>query len=170
MQDFVNAADSYEQLTLMQPDVEEYRLYYAQALHKACLYQEAMKVACQIDNPAYQGQVHSNSQWVGEKLKGRGVLVGQIDNPPYQGHVTGGMLSQCVAVKGRQLPFVKVSAQSIMQNAKEHCENVVLFIHAYWWLKLVKLNHSDTNHLNLIQKYGTEYCVSPAKIVWGPVI
>ncbi|XP_071106591.1 intraflagellar transport protein 70A-like [Haliotis cracherodii] len=57
MQDFVNAADSYEQLTLMQPDVEEYRLYYAQALHKACLYQEAMKVACQIDNPAYQGQI-----------------------------------------------------------------------------------------------------------------
>ena len=37
--------------------VEEYRLHYAQSLHKACLYQEAMKMACQIDNPNYQSQI-----------------------------------------------------------------------------------------------------------------
>lgn len=42
----------------MHPEIEEYKLYYAQALYKACLYQEAMKVACQIDNPARQGEVH----------------------------------------------------------------------------------------------------------------
>ncbi|WAQ97054.1 TT30A-like protein [Mya arenaria] len=57
MQDFVNASDCYEQLSMMHPEIEEYRLYYAQALYKACLYQEAMKVACQIDNPARQGEV-----------------------------------------------------------------------------------------------------------------
>lgn len=57
MQDFVNAADCYEGLSMMHPEIEDYKLYYAQALYKACLYQEAMKVACQIDNPEYQSQV-----------------------------------------------------------------------------------------------------------------
>ena len=57
MQDFVNASDCYEQLSIMHPEVEEYKLHYAQALYKACLYQEAMKVACQIDNPEKQADV-----------------------------------------------------------------------------------------------------------------
>lgn len=57
MQDFVNASDCYEQLQMLHPEVEDYKLYYAQSLYKACLYQEAMKTACQIDNPAYQTQV-----------------------------------------------------------------------------------------------------------------
>lgn len=57
LQDFVNASDCYEQLASLHPEVEEYKLYYAQSLHKACLYQEAMKEACQIDNPKYQGSV-----------------------------------------------------------------------------------------------------------------
>jgi len=57
MQDFVNAADSYEQLTISHPEVDEYRLYYAQALNKACLYEEAMKVSCQIDGPKFGTKV-----------------------------------------------------------------------------------------------------------------
>lgn len=57
MQDFVNAADCYEQLTLSHPEVEDYRLYYAQSLYKACLYDEGMKVSCHIDNPTYQGRI-----------------------------------------------------------------------------------------------------------------
>lgn len=32
-------------------------MYYAQSLYKACLYEEAMRVSCQIDNPEYQGKV-----------------------------------------------------------------------------------------------------------------
>ena len=35
-----------------------YRMYYAQSLYKACLYEEAMKVSCQIDNPQYAGKVN----------------------------------------------------------------------------------------------------------------
>lgn len=53
-QDFVNAADCYEQLSQDSPDVEEYKLYYAQSLYKAMLYEEAMRTACQIDRPEYQ--------------------------------------------------------------------------------------------------------------------
>ena len=57
--DFVNSADCYEQLTELHPDVDYYRLYYAQALYKASLYEEAMKVSSQIDSPAYRLQVGS---------------------------------------------------------------------------------------------------------------
>lgn len=57
LQDFVNSADCYEQLTLLNPDVDEYRLYYAQSLYKASLYEEAMKVSCQIDNPSYRPRI-----------------------------------------------------------------------------------------------------------------
>ena len=57
LDDFVNAADCYEKLTILHPDIDDYRLYYAQALYKANLYDEAMKVSSQIDNPAYQLQV-----------------------------------------------------------------------------------------------------------------
>uniref|UniRef100_A0A8K9Y7U1 Tetratricopeptide repeat protein 30 n=1 Tax=Oncorhynchus mykiss TaxID=8022 RepID=A0A8K9Y7U1_ONCMY len=51
MQDFTNAAECYEQLTQLHPEVEEYRLYYAQSLYGACAYPEAMKATFLLDNP-----------------------------------------------------------------------------------------------------------------------
>ncbi|CAG0888873.1 unnamed protein product [Cyprideis torosa] len=57
MQDFVNAANCYEQLTLLFPEMEEYRLYYAQALYQASLFEEAYKVTCQVENPDYEAKV-----------------------------------------------------------------------------------------------------------------
>ncbi|XP_040209040.1 tetratricopeptide repeat protein 30A isoform X1 [Rana temporaria] len=57
MQDFVNAADCYEQLMQINPEVDEYKLYYAQSLYKACMYPEAMKATFLLDNPAYQSKV-----------------------------------------------------------------------------------------------------------------
>jgi tetratricopeptide repeat protein 30 len=56
-QDFVNAANCYEQLTMFYPEEDDYKVYYAQALYQACLYEEAMKVTVQIENPELQGQV-----------------------------------------------------------------------------------------------------------------
>ena len=41
----------------MYPDNEDYKIYYAQALYQACLYEEAMKVTVQIENPELQGKV-----------------------------------------------------------------------------------------------------------------
>ena len=70
-QDFVNAADCYEQLTALHPEVEEYRLYYAQSLYKACLYEEAMKVSFQIDNPDFSNQVLIK---ISKKINGKFVL------------------------------------------------------------------------------------------------
>uniref|UniRef100_A0A8K9WNE8 Tetratricopeptide repeat protein 30 n=1 Tax=Oncorhynchus mykiss TaxID=8022 RepID=A0A8K9WNE8_ONCMY len=51
MQDFTNAAECYEQLTQLHPEVEEYKLYYAQSLYGACAYPEAMKATFLLDNP-----------------------------------------------------------------------------------------------------------------------
>uniref|UniRef100_A0A7N8X7L2 Tetratricopeptide repeat protein 30 n=1 Tax=Mastacembelus armatus TaxID=205130 RepID=A0A7N8X7L2_9TELE len=51
IQDFTNAAECYEQLTQLHPDVEEYKVYYAQSLYKAGAYPEATKASFILDNP-----------------------------------------------------------------------------------------------------------------------
>ena len=53
----MNAANCYEQLTIFYPEEDDYKVYYAQALYQACLYEEALKVTVQIENPELQGQV-----------------------------------------------------------------------------------------------------------------
>ena len=58
MQDFTNAAECYEQLTQLHPEVEEYKLYYAQSLYGACAYPEAMKATFLLDNPTSHTKVH----------------------------------------------------------------------------------------------------------------
>jgi tetratricopeptide repeat protein 30 len=50
LQDYVNASDCYEQLTVLHPDQEQYKLYYSQALYKCGLYEESAKAASQIEN------------------------------------------------------------------------------------------------------------------------
>ncbi|KAF7650021.1 hypothetical protein LDENG_00132350 [Lucifuga dentata] len=50
IQDFTSAAESYEQLTQLHPEVEEYKLHYAQSLYKACAYAEATKATFMLDN------------------------------------------------------------------------------------------------------------------------
>ena len=56
-QDFVNASDCYEQLTLIEPDNEEYRLYYAQSLYKASLYEESMQASVRVEASSLQLKV-----------------------------------------------------------------------------------------------------------------
>ncbi|XP_055008510.1 tetratricopeptide repeat protein 30A isoform X2 [Boleophthalmus pectinirostris] len=51
LQDFSSAAECYEQLTALHPEVEEYRLYYAQSLYKAGAYPEATKASFSLDTP-----------------------------------------------------------------------------------------------------------------------
>ncbi|XP_056309526.1 tetratricopeptide repeat protein 30A isoform X2 [Danio aesculapii] len=50
MQDFTNAAECYEQLTQLHPEVEDYKLYYAQSLYGACAFPDAMKSTFLLDN------------------------------------------------------------------------------------------------------------------------
>ena len=57
VQDYVNASDLYEQLTILCPDQDQYKLYYAQALYKCGLYTESMRVSSQIESVAHQARV-----------------------------------------------------------------------------------------------------------------
>ncbi|KAM9360493.1 intraflagellar transport protein 70A isoform 3-T3 [Symphorus nematophorus] len=52
IQDFTNSAECYEQLTQLHPEVEEYKVYYAQSLYKAGAYAEATKASFVLDNPS----------------------------------------------------------------------------------------------------------------------
>lgn len=47
--DFQNAVQVYAQLISICPDVEDYKLYYAQSLYKAMMYPEAVKSVIRID-------------------------------------------------------------------------------------------------------------------------
>ena len=51
---FSKAANCYEQLTLQQPEEEDYKVYYAQSLYAASLYEEAMMVTVTVEEPDHQ--------------------------------------------------------------------------------------------------------------------
>mmetsp|Transcript_18681 Transcript_18681/g.20313 ORF Transcript_18681/g.20313 Transcript_18681/m.20313 type:complete len:662 (+) Transcript_18681:98-2083(+) len=55
--DFAQAAQCYEQLVSICPDVEEYKLYYAQSLYKSGLYADALKAAIRVESEQYQQRV-----------------------------------------------------------------------------------------------------------------
>ena len=56
-QDFLNAADCYNQLTQICPEVDDYKLYYVMSLYKGGDYGAAMKASFGIENPAYQQRI-----------------------------------------------------------------------------------------------------------------
>ncbi len=53
MQDFGNAAQTYEQLVKSCPDVQEYRVYHAQSLFKSGVYADATKAALTVEDAQY---------------------------------------------------------------------------------------------------------------------
>jgi len=53
LQDFRSAAQCYEELLKFHPEVDSYKLYYAQCLHKAGLYPEATKACLRVDSEQY---------------------------------------------------------------------------------------------------------------------
>lgn len=61
MQDFTNAAECYEQLTQLHPEVEDYKLYYAQSLYGACAFPEAMKATFLLDSTTSHTKVQMQS-------------------------------------------------------------------------------------------------------------
>lgn len=58
IQDFNNATSYYEQLTELYPNNNDYKLYYAQSLYQAYLYDESIKASNKlVDHPDYKSQV-----------------------------------------------------------------------------------------------------------------
>lgn len=62
------------------PEEEEYKIYYAQALYQACLYEEAMKVTVQIENPEMNGKVNCYSKFISFLLS---INDNEINNSKY---------------------------------------------------------------------------------------
>ncbi|KAL0992582.1 hypothetical protein UPYG_G00095310 [Umbra pygmaea] len=88
MQDFSSAAECYEQLTQLHPEVEEYKLYYAQSLYGACAYPEALKATFQLDNPTSHTKMiklQAAIKYGEEEFSGAKTLVEQLpqDDPDY---------------------------------------------------------------------------------------
>lgn len=81
IQDFKNAADCYEQLTKLHPEVENYKVYYAQCLYKGVELQEAMKVTHQIESQTMQDKIlklQAAIRYSEDDLQGAQALVEQI--------------------------------------------------------------------------------------------
>lgn len=57
IQDFSASAECYEQLTQLHPEVEDYKVYYAQSLYKAGAYPEATKASFALDNTSSHTKV-----------------------------------------------------------------------------------------------------------------
>ena len=53
----MSAANCYEQLSLLYPEEEEYKVYYGQSLYNATLYEEAMKVTVTVESAEHQGSM-----------------------------------------------------------------------------------------------------------------
>lgn len=73
----------YDQLTKFYPDVDQYRMYHAQSLFKAAMYQEALKVAQSIENQEYADkilQLQIAIQYELEEIQHAKSLIGQM--PP----------------------------------------------------------------------------------------
>lgn len=61
IQDFSASAECYEQLTQLHPEVEDYKVYYAQSLYKAGAYPEATKASFALDNTSSHTKVPDHS-------------------------------------------------------------------------------------------------------------
>lgn len=55
--DFTSASQYYEQLTTICPEVEDYKMYYAQSLYKAGQLQEATRAAVRVDGEQFSQKV-----------------------------------------------------------------------------------------------------------------
>ncbi|XP_065846573.1 intraflagellar transport protein 70A-like isoform X2 [Oscarella lobularis] len=86
LQDFASAAECYEQLVQIHPEVDDYKLYYAQSLNKACMYEEAMKASFRVESSTMQAKVvklQAGVKYAEEDFPGSRTLVEQcpIDDP-----------------------------------------------------------------------------------------
>jgi tetratricopeptide repeat protein 30 len=54
----INRLISYEELVNLVPDVDEYRLYYAQSLYKSGQYESAQKACSSCENQEFQERVN----------------------------------------------------------------------------------------------------------------
>ncbi|XP_047143378.1 intraflagellar transport protein 70A isoform X1 [Hydra vulgaris] len=86
IQDFYNASECYSELTKSFPEVEEYKLFYAQSLYKSFAFQDAMKATYLIENQKLATSIiklQAAIKYTEDDVQGAKSLVDQIpsDDP-----------------------------------------------------------------------------------------
>ncbi|KAJ3069482.1 Tetratricopeptide repeat protein 30A [Podochytrium sp. JEL0797] len=80
VQDFASAANCYEQLIRAYPEIDDYRLSYAQSLYKSGQYQPAQKACQTVENPEYAHKIiklQSAIKYEMDDLQGCKLLIDQ---------------------------------------------------------------------------------------------
>lgn len=82
---FPDASQCYEQLVMNYPEVEEYKVYYAQTLYKAGLYPEATKASIRVDSEQYSQRMlllQSMIKYETDELPASKALLDQCQDDP----------------------------------------------------------------------------------------
>jgi len=154
IQDYPNAADMYDQLTKFYPDVTSYKLYHAQCLLKAGLYQEASKVAQQIENPEYaerilQLQVHI--QYELEEMAHAKSLISQMPPESAEAVVAQG----CILYKEEKFEEAKAKFQEALNSTGYQCD--IAYNVALCYYKMKQLAPSLKHIADIIEKGVREH-------------
>ena len=129
LQDFRSSAQAYEQLVKLCPDVDHYRVYYAQSLYKAGIYEEAMKAASRVDSLEYSQRVlmlKAAISYEEDDLASTKVLVEQSMEP---GHPETIICQGCIAFKEGKFEEARelfVEATNVDQYTPELAYNIAL--------------------------------------------
>jgi tetratricopeptide repeat protein 30 len=98
-QDFFGAATSYETLVQVFPDVEGYKVHYAQSLYKAGMFAEALQASLAVsDDPQHRGrtlQLQASIKFAQDELAGCRSLVDRCD----QDDADVGIFRACILFK-----------------------------------------------------------------------
>ena len=85
----------YDQLTKFFPEVDQYKMYHAQALFKAAMYQEAQKVCQSIENQDYADkilQLQISIQYELEEISHAKTLLSQMPHDSTEALVANGCM------------------------------------------------------------------------------
>ena len=144
----------YDQLTKFYPDVIQYKLYHAQCLLKAGLYQEASKVAQQIDHPDYadkilQLQVHI--QYELEEMAHAKTLISQMPPDSSEAVIAQG----CILYKEEKFEDAKTKFQEALNSTGYQCD--IAYNIALCYYKLKQLAPSLKHIADIIEKGVREH-------------
>ena len=144
----------YDQLTKFYPDVDQYKMYHAQALFKAAMYVEAQKVVHSIENQEYADkilQLQIAIQYELEEIQHAKSLIQQMPPESAEAIVAEG----CMLYKEEKYEEAKVKFQEALNVAGYQCD--IAYNIALCYYKLKQLAPSLKHIADIIEKGVREH-------------
>ena len=154
LQDFGNAAEMYDQLTKFYPESEEYRIYHAQSLYKAGMYEQALKACQSIDNPEYSDrivQLQIAIQYELEEIQHAKSLAANLMPESAEAVITEG----CLLFKEDKFEEARVKFQEAMNSSGYQCD--LAYNIALCYYKMKQLAPSLKHIADIIEKGVREH-------------